>query len=97
MDSTTGDENNTGVTRGGPGSRFRFVPPGARLSAAFVCLVLFRESGVAAALPRPIAGWRIALVAEAPKVRHPSVVACAPDGRVFVAEDPMDISLKGQP
>jgi putative membrane-bound dehydrogenase-like protein len=33
------------------------------------------------------------LVAEAPKVRHPSVVACAPDGRVFVAEDPMDISL----
>ena len=33
------------------------------------------------------------LVAEAPKVQHPSVVACAPDGRVFVAEDPMDISL----
>jgi putative membrane-bound dehydrogenase-like protein len=33
------------------------------------------------------------LVAEAPRIKHPSVVACAPDGRVFVAEDPMDISL----
>jgi putative heme-binding domain-containing protein len=32
-------------------------------------------------------------VARAPDVKHPSVVACAPDGRVFVAEDPMDISL----
>jgi len=47
----------------------------------------------ASVLPQPIAGWRIELVAEAPKVKHPSVVACAPDGRVFVAEDPMDISL----
>ncbi len=46
-----------------------------------------------AALPEPIAGWRIELVAQAPAIRHPSVVACAPDGRVFVAEDPMDISL----
>ncbi|MBM3836347.1 MAG: c-type cytochrome [Verrucomicrobia bacterium] len=36
--------------------------------------------------------WKLELVAAAPKIRHPSVVACAPDGRVFVAEDPMDIS-----
>ena len=33
------------------------------------------------------------LVAAAPRINHPSVVACAPDGRLFVAEDPMDISL----
>lgn len=46
-----------------------------------------------AALPEPIPGWRMELVAQAPAIRHPSVVACAPDGRVFVAEDPMDISL----
>ncbi|MGH9361466.1 MAG: DUF7133 domain-containing protein, partial [Thermoanaerobaculia bacterium] len=37
-------------------------------------------------------GWRLEVLAEAPRLRHPSVVACAPDGRVFVAEDPMDIS-----
>ncbi len=45
------------------------------------------------ALPEPVAGWRMELVLQAPDIRHPSVVACAPDGRVFVAEDPMDISL----
>src|SRR5215510_8502481 len=42
--------------------------------------------------PEPRDGWTIQLVAEAPQVRHPSVVCAAPDGRVFVAEDPMDIS-----
>jgi putative heme-binding domain-containing protein len=45
-----------------------------------------------ASLPTTLPNWRIELVAEAPAVRHPSVVACAPDGRVFVAEDPMDIT-----
>ncbi len=43
-------------------------------------------------LPRVPDGWTIEVVARAPELRHPSVVACAPDGRVFVAEDPMDIS-----
>jgi putative heme-binding domain-containing protein len=43
-------------------------------------------------LPAPPPGWRLEVVAEAPRVRHPSCVACSPDGRVFVAEDPMDIS-----
>ncbi|MCI0747629.1 MAG: HEAT repeat domain-containing protein [Verrucomicrobia subdivision 3 bacterium] len=36
--------------------------------------------------------WSIELVASAPRINHPSVVCSAPDGRVFVAEDPMDIS-----
>src|SRR5438093_9563770 len=43
-------------------------------------------------VPRPRDGWTIQLVMEAPNIRHPSVVCVAPDGRVFVAEDPMDIS-----
>ncbi len=42
-------------------------------------------------LPQAPDGWRVEVVAQAPALRHPSVVACAPDGRVFVAEDPMDI------
>ncbi|HXU78266.1 MAG TPA: HEAT repeat domain-containing protein, partial [Methylomirabilota bacterium] len=46
----------------------------------------------AASLPEPPSGWRLELVTAAPALRHPSVVCCAPDGRVFVAEDPMDIS-----
>lgn len=36
--------------------------------------------------------WKLEVVAAAPQIRHPSVVCTAPDGRVFVAEDPMDIS-----
>lgn len=46
----------------------------------------------ASPLPEPIPGWRVEVVLEAPQLKHPSVVATAPDGRVFVAEDPMDIS-----
>jgi putative membrane-bound dehydrogenase-like protein len=48
-------------------------------------------SRAAEAHPQPAPGWTIELVAHAPQVSHPSVVATAPDGRVFVAEDPMDI------
>ena len=44
-------------------------------------------------LPTPVTGWKIEMIAAPPNVRHPSVVCAAPDGRVFVAEDPMDISL----
>src|SRR4051812_22297342 len=47
----------------------------------------------AAELPTPPAGWKLEGIARAPVIRHPSVVCCAPDGRVFVAEDPMDIRL----
>ena len=47
-----------------------------------------------AATDAPItrAPWRLELIASAPDIRHPSVVCAAPDGRIFVAEDPMDIS-----
>lgn len=41
--------------------------------------------------PRAADGWSLDLVAKAPRVRHPSVVCCAPDGRVFVGEDPIDM------
>jgi len=43
-------------------------------------------------VPVPIPPWKIELVAQAPAIKHPSVVCSAPDGRVFVAEDPMDIT-----
>src|SRR5205823_3637927 len=43
-------------------------------------------------LPRCPSNWRLEVVMRAPQLCHPSVVCCAPDGRVFVAEDPMDIS-----
>ena len=61
--------------------------------ALLVLLAASVAAGAAPALPTPPQGWKLEVVAAAPKVRHPSVVCCAPDGRVFVAEDPMDISL----
>ncbi len=42
-------------------------------------------------LPVAPAGWRVELVAKPPALEHPSVVTCAPDGRIFVGEDPMDM------
>ena len=56
--------------------------------------LLLTSLGIAWAGEVPLARspWKTSLVAQAPEIRHPSVVACAPDGRVFVAEDPMDIS-----
>ncbi len=59
------------------------------LTLALACFTIDAE---AAPLPVPRADWRIELVAQAPDIRHPSVVCAAPDGRIFVAEDPMDIS-----
>ncbi|MBM3823160.1 MAG: DUF1080 domain-containing protein [Verrucomicrobia bacterium] len=49
------------------------------------------QAHAAPTAPVPLPGWRIELIAEAPRVQHPSVVCAAPDGRFFVAEDPMDI------
>jgi len=62
------------------------------LLVTFVCFCS-SPAFAASAPPKPVPGWRMELVSEAPQIKHPSVVACAPDGRVFVAEDPMDISL----
>ena len=43
------------------------------------------------ATPKGPADWKIEVVAEQRKVNYCSVVCCAPDGRVFLAEDPMDM------
>ena len=34
--------------------------------------------------------WKLEILAEKPAIHHPSVVFPAPDGRIFLAEDPMD-------
>src|SRR5690348_12126154 len=62
------------------------------LCAQQVCAIVLALPLVAA-LPTPPADWRMEVIASAPDVQHPSVVCTAPDGRVFVAEDPMDIRV----
>jgi putative membrane-bound dehydrogenase-like protein len=66
-----------------------------RFESLGILLVVCLGGNLAAApsVPAPLPGWRMELVAEAPRINHPSVVCTAPDGRVFVAEDPMDITV----
>src|SRR5256885_4161388 len=61
---------------------------------AFALVWVFALTSLCAGAPAPTPppDWRMDLVAQAPEIGHPSVVCVAPDGRVFVAEDPMDIS-----
>ena len=65
--------------------RFATIIPFILAAASFRCT---------AEVPTTLPGWRMELVAETPRINHPSVVCAAPDGRIFVAEDPMDISTR---
>jgi putative membrane-bound dehydrogenase-like protein len=64
------------------------------LLAAIGCVAAWNSSVAAAGndLPKCPPGWTVEIVAAAPRVLHPTAVACAPDGRVFVCEDYMDMS-----
>ena len=44
-------------------------------------------------LPRAPADWKVELIAKPPELVHPSVVCASPDGRIFVAQDPVDMSV----
>ena len=54
------------------------------------CLILGGGTGALAALPKVPEGFQIRLVSAVPAVQYPSQVATAPDGSLFVGEDPMD-------
>ena len=41
--------------------------------------------------PKGPPDWKVEVVAEQPAVNYCSVVCCAPDGRLFIGEDPMDM------
>ena len=66
--------------------------------AAALLLLIANDPAPAADKPKPPVslpqvhpGWKIELVAEPPTLLYPSVVTCAPDGRIFVAQDPCDM------
>ena len=44
-------------------------------------------------LPKAPPDWKVEILAKAPELQHPSVVTTAPDGRIFVGEDPVDMHL----
>ncbi|MGE3820183.1 MAG: PVC-type heme-binding CxxCH protein [Isosphaeraceae bacterium] len=55
-----------------------------------LCLILATPLQAFGALPKVPEGFKIRLVAAVPAVQYPCQVATAPDGALFVAEDPMD-------
>src|SRR5882724_5514464 len=61
----------------------------AVLSFGVGFLSAFAQDG--AGLPNVPVGWKVETVIAAPQIHHPSVICTAPDGRIFVGEDPMDM------
>ena len=65
--------------------------PAAPFLPLFLAWLAVSSPGPAeAALPKVPEGFKIRLVAAVPAVQYPCQVATAPDGSLFVAEDPMD-------
>ncbi|GAC1467639.1 MAG: hypothetical protein NVSMB9_09440 [Isosphaeraceae bacterium] len=60
----------------------------------FLLLVVFR-SRTQAEPPRPLPetakNWRIELVAQAPEILFPTALVAAPDGTLYLGQDPMDM------
>jgi putative heme-binding domain-containing protein len=42
-------------------------------------------------LPKVAAGWRITEIAAAPDILYPTAIVCAPDGTIYLGQDPMDM------
>ncbi|HEY6227837.1 MAG TPA: hypothetical protein VI282_12010, partial [Verrucomicrobiae bacterium] len=67
-------------------------------ASAFACFsvaIFLTALSRGAEIPTPRENWKMELIAETPRIKYPSVVVCSPDGKVFVAEDPMDITRPG--
>ncbi len=43
------------------------------------------------ALPKVAAGWKAELVVKAPAIAYPTAIVAAPDGTIYVGQDPMDM------
>lgn len=67
-----------------------------RLSSPLVLALFALTAPVADPLPKAPPGWTVELLAEQPKILHPSVCCFAPDGRLFVGEDPMDMGADSE-
>jgi putative membrane-bound dehydrogenase-like protein len=63
--------------------------------AGVLCFVVSSTTLFAAdagpALPKAPPDWKVEIIAKTPELKYPSVCCVAPDGRIFVGEDPMDM------
>lgn len=67
------------------------------VAAATICLSILRVPAAEVptldpTLPKVHANWKVEAILQAPQLIDPSVVCVAPDGRVFVGQDPIDMN-----
>lgn len=66
-----------------------------RLSLGFVVLFLTFSAGAAEPgrdkLPHTAPGWAVQLAVESPHIVYPTAIATAPNGTVYLGQDPMDM------
>src|SRR5437773_11186599 len=79
-------------------SKFSRWAPRTAAALALGSLWWAAQIGLAAelidpSLPKCPPDWKVELVAKHPQLVHPSTVSVAPDGRVFVAQDPIAMGL----
>src|SRR3954462_1523892 len=75
------------------------LAPRLTIACLITTMILFAQNARSADaptdadLPKAPPGWKVEVLARAPQIQHPSVVVAAPDGRIFVGEDPVDMQL----
>ena len=79
-----------------PKTLVRFCLRGPFVTAV-ICLNILRLQAAEVpaldpTLPKVHANWKVEAILQSPQVIDPSVVCVAPDGRVFVAQDPIDMN-----
>ena len=67
------------------------MPRTSTIGPALAILAFSTPTFAAGPLPKVPEGWKIELVAEAPAILFPTAVVQAPDGLIFVGQDPMDM------
>ena len=67
--------------------------PNPALTLAFLLTIAPRDNRAADEVPKPnvAGGWSIELVARAPEIAYPSAIVVAPDGTIYLGQDPMDM------
>src|SRR4051794_14731869 len=61
------------------------------LGLALACPPVAALAADATPLPKVVDGWKIELVAQAPRIVFPTACVAAPDGTIYLGQDPMDM------
>ena len=71
------------------------MPTRARLALAASFVLGLIVSSAAASdlppLPKVAEGWSIALAEQAPRIAYPTAIVVAPDGTIYLGQDPMNM------